>query len=157
MNYFDKYAIVFAGGGSKGAGQMGGWQAFQEKGIPSAEIVSGTSVGALNAALYSQNDFDKAQEVWKKIDEMILEISRRAIKKEVYGHYYRTEPMKRATYTISQRVREKWRKEQIVIWASQMIDGDRDWNEHCCYHIFLDCAIWLSENSKQEKAVKPDD
>lgn len=116
------------------------------------------NVGWLRDACMKYAGIDEAPvEVWKKIDEMILEISRRAIKKEVYGHYYRTEPMKRATYTISQRVREKWRKEQIVIWASQMIDGDRDWNEHCCYHIFLDCAIWLSENSKQEKAAKPDD
>lgn len=111
------------------------------------------NVGWLRDACIKYAGIDEAPiEVWKKIDAMILEISERAFKKEVHGYYYHKEPMKRATYTISQRVREKWRKEQIVIWSGKMIEGDREWNEHCCYHIFLDCAIWLSENSKQEKA-----
>ncbi len=51
-----KRAIVLSGGGAKGAYQMGVWKAIKKLGI-SYDIVTGTSVGALNAALMVQKDF----------------------------------------------------------------------------------------------------
>ena len=71
-DFFEKYAIVFAGGGSKGAWQIGIWKAFQEMGLPPAKIVSGTSAGALNAALYSQGDLVRALDVWQTIDTSVV-------------------------------------------------------------------------------------
>lgn len=56
-------AIVLAGGGSKGAYQIGVWRALRKLDI-SYDIVTGTSVGALNAAFMVQNDYFKALLLW---------------------------------------------------------------------------------------------
>jgi len=69
MEVHRKYALVLAGGGAKGAYQIGAWKAFKELGIE-FEAVTGASVGALNAALIAQGDFEKAEKLW---DEMSLE------------------------------------------------------------------------------------
>ena len=56
-------AIVLAGGGSKGAYQIGVWRALRKLNI-SYDIVTGTSVGALNSAFMVQNDYFKALLLW---------------------------------------------------------------------------------------------
>ena len=61
---FMKLAIALAGGGSKGSYQVGFWKALRELGI-AFDIVTGTSIGAVNGALMVQNDFDKAVRLWK--------------------------------------------------------------------------------------------
>ena len=61
-----KRAIVLAGGGAKGAYQIGFWMALRELGID-FDIVTGSSVGALNAALFVQGDFDAALSMWENI------------------------------------------------------------------------------------------
>ncbi len=65
-------ALVLGGGGAKGAYQIGAWRALDELN-QSFEIVTGTSIGALNAALYVQNDYEVAQKLWSEmtIDQMI--------------------------------------------------------------------------------------
>ena len=45
-----KQAIALAGGGTKGAYQVGAWKAMRELGIP-FDIVTGTSIGSVTAAL----------------------------------------------------------------------------------------------------------
>jgi len=61
-----KRAIVLSGGGSKGAYQIGVWKALRKLRIR-YNIVTGTSVGALNAALMTQNIYYKAMKFWKNI------------------------------------------------------------------------------------------
>lgn len=61
-----KKAIVFAGGGSKGAYQLGAWKALNELG-EHFDIATGTSIGSINAAFYVQNDFEEAEKMWKEI------------------------------------------------------------------------------------------
>ncbi len=61
-----KRALVLAGGGSRGAYQIGVWKALREMGIE-FDIVTGVSVGALNGALITQGDFDAAVELWENI------------------------------------------------------------------------------------------
>ena len=61
-----KTAVVLAGGGSRGAYQIGVWRAMKELGI-SWDIVTGASVGALNGALMVQGDYDVAQSLWENI------------------------------------------------------------------------------------------
>ena len=51
-------AVVLSGGGSKGAYEMGVWKALRKLHI-SYDIVTGTSVGALNAAFMVQKDYLK--------------------------------------------------------------------------------------------------
>lgn len=58
-----KRAIVLSGGGAKGGYEIGVWKAFRRLGI-NFDIVTGTSVGALNGVLMVQNDFFKAYKLW---------------------------------------------------------------------------------------------
>lgn len=62
-----KVAIVLGGGGSKGAYQIGAWRALRELGIK-YDVVTGTSIGALNGALMVLGDYEKALGLWREID-----------------------------------------------------------------------------------------
>ena len=59
-------AVVLSGGGSKGAYQIGVWKALRKLKIK-YEIVTGTSVGALNGAIMVQNNYYKAYNLWSNI------------------------------------------------------------------------------------------
>jgi len=61
-----KRAIVLAGGGSRGAYQIGVWQALRELKVD-FDIVTGTSVGALNGAMMVQGDYEEARELWENL------------------------------------------------------------------------------------------
>jgi len=51
----NKIGLAFVGGGGKGAYQIGVWKALCETGLDKqVQAVSGTSVGALNAAMFSK-------------------------------------------------------------------------------------------------------
>ena len=58
-------AFVLSGGGSKGSYQIGVWKALRKMHIK-FDIVTGTSVGALNGALITQNTYHKAVKIWKR-------------------------------------------------------------------------------------------
>lgn len=62
----DKIGIVLSGGGAKGAYQIGVWKALNRLNIK-YDIVTGTSVGALNGLLFVQKDYKKAYKIWKNI------------------------------------------------------------------------------------------
>ena len=61
-----KRALVLNGGGSRGAYEIGAWQAFDELGLR-FDGVYGTSIGALNAALFAQGDLPGAVALWSNI------------------------------------------------------------------------------------------
>ena len=61
-----KRAIVLGGGGSRGGYHIGVWQALRELGID-YQMVTGTSVGALNGAIMAQNDFEAAIKMWENL------------------------------------------------------------------------------------------
>lgn len=57
--------LVLCGGGGRGAYQIGVWQALRERGLDrNITSVSGTSVGALNAALFACGDIRLAEGIW---------------------------------------------------------------------------------------------
>ncbi len=69
------YGLVLAGGGTKGAYEAGAWKALKELKIEISAIV-GTSIGAINGALFLQNDLDKLMELYNNIKfEDIVKIS----------------------------------------------------------------------------------
>lgn len=75
------FGLVLEGGGVKGAYQMGAWKAFRSLGIE-FEAVTGTSVGALNGALYVQGDYEKACELWHNLrPEHVIHGDPKAIEK----------------------------------------------------------------------------
>lgn len=57
------YGLVLAGGGAKGAYEIGAWKALIELGVE-IEAIAGTSIGAINGAMIAQGDFDKAIKLW---------------------------------------------------------------------------------------------
>lgn len=84
-----KRALVLNGGGSRGAYEIGACQALSEIGVR-FDGVYGTSIGALNAALFAQGDLDRAVALWSNItlgqivaveDEEDFAIDRMAIRK----------------------------------------------------------------------------
>ena len=62
----EKVGIVLSGGGARGSYQIGVWKALNKLKIK-YDIVTGTSVGALNGLLFVQKDYKKAYKIWKNI------------------------------------------------------------------------------------------
>lgn len=60
------YGLVLAGGGAKGAYQIGAWKALVDMGI-TFNAIAGTSIGSINGALIAAGDFEKAHEMWLNI------------------------------------------------------------------------------------------
>ena len=62
--------LVFSGGGGKGAYEIGVWKYLHEIGLDNyVKAVSGTSVGALNAALFTGSSYEQAEKLWLNIDQ----------------------------------------------------------------------------------------
>lgn len=63
-----KIGLVLGGGGCIGAYQVGVWKALRELKIDKyIQGVSGTSIGALNAALFALNNYNLAENIWMEI------------------------------------------------------------------------------------------
>ena len=60
-------AIALGGGGTKGAYEAGVWKALKEMDIE-YEIVTGTSIGAVNGALMVAREYERACEIWNTIE-----------------------------------------------------------------------------------------
>lgn len=78
-----KRGLALEGGGARGAYHIGVVKAYLENGYEFDGFV-GTSIGAINAAILAQGDFEKAEELWRKItleqlftgdDQLLLTIS----------------------------------------------------------------------------------
>lgn len=62
-----KTAVVLSGGGSKGSYQLGVWKALRDLHIK-YDIVTGTSIGAINGVLMCEKSYFKAKRIWKKLN-----------------------------------------------------------------------------------------
>jgi NTE family protein len=60
------YGLVFAGGGVRGAYEVGVWKALDEMKIK-VSAVTGASIGAINAALFAQKSFKLVHKLWREI------------------------------------------------------------------------------------------
>lgn len=64
--FTQEFGLVLAGGGGKGAYEVGVWKALNEYGIAQrTTTISGTSVGGLNAALFSCVELPRVEYIWK--------------------------------------------------------------------------------------------
>lgn len=82
-----KTAIVLSGGGAKGAYQIGVWKALKKLNVK-YDIVTGTSVGALNGVMMVQEDYKIALDFWKKISyEKIFGKNFYKINSNIYSNY----------------------------------------------------------------------
>lgn len=66
LNRKPKLGLVLSGGGSKGAYEIGVYKALRKLG-KRPDIITGTSVGALNGVLLVQNDYLNAVKLWRSI------------------------------------------------------------------------------------------
>lgn len=67
--------IVLGGGGARGSYQVGAWHALREIGVE-YDLISGTSVGALNGAFMVQGNLEDAENMWSDIaTDKILNLS----------------------------------------------------------------------------------
>ena len=65
--------LVLAGGGGKGAYQVGVLKALKEKGLlDEVTAISGASIGAVNAMLYAQENIELMYKAWDEIDMLTL-------------------------------------------------------------------------------------
>ena len=91
------------------------------------------------------------KEIWDKLNNFVLSVSKQARDWNYQSNCIIDKPYKMATYNISHRVREMQRKKFIIDWSERLIPGDEENNIYVCYQVFGHVAIWLSENSKEEK------
>ena len=69
----DDVGLVLSGGGGKGAYQIGVLRALKEEGkLDAVSAVAGTSIGAVNAVLFAQDDYDRAYQTWDDINMGVL-------------------------------------------------------------------------------------
>lgn len=66
-NMGQKTALVLGGGGSRGAYEIGVWQALRELNV-SIDMIFGTSIGAINGAMIAQDSYDSTLALWKELD-----------------------------------------------------------------------------------------
>ena len=92
------------------------------------------------------------KEIWDKLNNFVLSVSKQARDWKYQSNCIIDKPYKMATYNISHRVREMQRKKFIIDWSERLIPGDEENNIYVCYQVFGHVAIWLSENSKEEKS-----
>ena len=79
-----KVGLVLSGGGGKGAYELGVWKAIKELGIDKyITAVSGASIGAMNAVLFAQNDYEEALNMWREVTlEKFLPINNKELIKK---------------------------------------------------------------------------
>ncbi len=65
--------IALAGGGARGAYQIGALKALKEAGhLEDIHAVSGSSIGGVNACMLATDALEKAEEIWLSLDEKDL-------------------------------------------------------------------------------------
>ena len=66
QNDTPRKALVLAGGGARGSYQVGVWRALTELGW-NPQIITGTSVGSLNGAMFALDLYETARDMWMSI------------------------------------------------------------------------------------------
>lgn len=67
--------LALEGGGAKGSYQIGAYIALKELGFK-FDMITGTSIGALNAAIIAQGDIELAKKLWLHVDSEIIGINK---------------------------------------------------------------------------------
>lgn len=83
-----KIGLVLAGGGGKGAYELGVWKALDELKLTKyITVFSGTSIGAFNSVLFAMNDMKKADELWEEVTmDKLVPISKSELIKGVLDY-----------------------------------------------------------------------
>lgn len=79
MIQLKKMGLALEGGGGKGAYQIGAFIALKELGYK-FNMVAGTSIGSLNAAMIVQGDIELAKTLWLKSDSELIGMDKDLVK-----------------------------------------------------------------------------
>jgi len=80
-----KIGLALAGGGARGAYQIGAWKALIELGIDKKiSVYSGASVGSLNAVLIAKGDYDLAYKTWMALNKYSLFNMEKQLLKKIF-------------------------------------------------------------------------
>ena len=84
-----KIWLVLAGGGGKGAYELGVWKALKQLNLTKyISVFSGTSIGAFNSVLFAMDDIDKADSLWEEVTmDKLVPISKTELIKRGIGLY----------------------------------------------------------------------
>ncbi len=84
--YSQEYGLVLSGGGGKGAYEVGVWKALSEYGFAQkVTVISGTSVGGLNAALFASTPVSQIESIWLNLVPEYLNMDYELISEEGLG------------------------------------------------------------------------
>jgi len=98
-------ALVLSGGGAKGAYEVGVWQELQETGLsPRVTAISGTSVGAINAALFATRP-EAAEKLWLENMEDVFTLNTNRVGESIQ----KTMDTAAESIRIAEETGEKWR------------------------------------------------
>lgn len=84
-----KIGLVLAGGGGKGAYELGVWKALRELNLTKyISVFSGTSIGAFNSVLFAMDEMEKAEKLWEEVTmEKLVPVSKTELIKRGIGLY----------------------------------------------------------------------
>lgn len=140
-------ALVLSGGGSKGSYQIGVWKALRKLHIK-PEIVTGTSIGAVNGIMIVQNQFHKAQRLWENLNfEQLfnVDLENETDKKEVYLTY------------IKEFIKNKGMStDKIENFINEAINTKKFYNSKINYGLVTFNLSELKPNELLKKDIKPE-
>ena len=84
-----KIGLVLAGGGGKGAYELGVWKALRDLNLTKyISVFSGTSIGAFNSVLFAMDEMEKAEKLWEEVTmEKLVPVSKTELIKRGIGLY----------------------------------------------------------------------
>lgn len=103
-----KIGLVLSGGGGKGAYELGVWKALKKLEIDKyIEIFSGTSIGAINAILFAQDNLEAAEALWGEVTiEKLIPISKFDLLKRGIGLAIGSKNLNMAKKYLNQKMEE---------------------------------------------------
>lgn len=157
-----KLGLVFAGGGGKGAYEVGVWRGLKAFGIDKeVKVVSGTSIGALNAMMFIQGDYEKAEEVWlNSSQEKMLPIDEKIILRNILYLYRSKNDMKKIVAWAEELSKEGTiSRDGLIDTMERYLDYEKiKTSDKTC---FISCskvpdlhAEYFKVNNKEEEEIK---
>ncbi len=103
-----RIGLVLSGGGGKGAYELGVWKALKKLEIDKyIEVFSGTSIGAINAILFAQENLEAAEALWEEVTiEKLIPISKFDLLKRGIGLVIGAKNLNMAKKYLNQKIEE---------------------------------------------------
>lgn len=100
------FGVALEGGGAKGAYHVGAVKALIENGY-NIDMITGTSIGALNAAMIVQGDLERLEELWENINfSDILDLEDKKMK-DVFSYNISLDTIKYISKKVKDAVKNK--------------------------------------------------